>query len=60
MRIATFNVNGINARLAALTLWLEESEPRVAGPRFGPRIERCFDQGWVDAVRALHPDERGD
>ena len=30
MRIATFNVNGVNARLAALLRWLEESEPDVA------------------------------
>ena len=30
MRIATFNVNGVNARLAALLRWLEESKPDVA------------------------------
>jgi exodeoxyribonuclease-3 len=30
VRIATFNVNGVNARLAALLRWLEESEPDVA------------------------------
>jgi exodeoxyribonuclease-3 len=30
VRIATFNVNGVNARLAALERWLEEYEPDVA------------------------------
>jgi exodeoxyribonuclease-3 len=30
VRIATFNVNGINARLAALLMWLEASRPDVA------------------------------
>jgi exodeoxyribonuclease-3 len=30
VKIATFNVNGINARLAALMRWLEESKPDVA------------------------------
>ena len=30
MRIATFNVNGVNARLTALLRWLEESKPDVA------------------------------
>lgn len=30
MRIATFNVNGVNARLEALLQWLEETQPDVA------------------------------
>jgi exodeoxyribonuclease III len=30
MRIATFNVNGINARLPRLIEWLEEAKPDVA------------------------------
>jgi exodeoxyribonuclease-3 len=30
MRIATFNVNGINSRLPALLQWLEETQPDVA------------------------------
>jgi exodeoxyribonuclease-3 len=29
MRIATFNVNGVNGRLSALLAWLEESQPDV-------------------------------
>ena len=30
MRIATFNVNSIKARLAAVTSWLEETQPDIA------------------------------
>ncbi|WP_116083874.1 exodeoxyribonuclease III [Tropicimonas sp. IMCC34011] len=30
MRIATFNINGIKARIGALTDWLDEAEPDVA------------------------------
>ena len=29
MKIATFNVNGINGRLSVLLLWLAETEPDV-------------------------------
>jgi exonuclease III len=31
MRLATFNINGINGRLANLLRWLEVSSPDVAG-----------------------------
>jgi exodeoxyribonuclease-3 len=30
MKIATFNINGVKARIAALTAWLKEAEPDVA------------------------------
>ena len=30
MKIATFNINGVKARIGALTRWLEESKPDVA------------------------------
>ena len=30
MKIATFNINGIKARIAALPAWLEEAQPDVA------------------------------
>ena len=30
MRIATFNVNGVNGRLPRLLEWLEETQPDVA------------------------------
>ncbi|HVU31332.1 MAG TPA: endonuclease/exonuclease/phosphatase family protein, partial [Sphingomicrobium sp.] len=31
MRIATYNINGINSRLHVLTRWLEEYQPDIAG-----------------------------
>ena len=30
MKIATFNINGIKARIEALTVWLQETQPDVA------------------------------
>jgi hypothetical protein len=33
MRIATYNVNGINGRLANLLMWLEEATRGHAGHR---------------------------
>ena len=30
MKIATFNINGIKARIAALPEWLDEAQPDVA------------------------------
>ena len=30
MKIATFNINGVKARIGALTEWLETSAPDVA------------------------------
>ena len=30
MRIATFNINGVNTRLANLLAWLEDARPDVA------------------------------
>jgi exodeoxyribonuclease-3 len=30
MRIATFNVNGINGRLPSLLTWLDETPPDIA------------------------------
>ena len=30
MKIATFNINGVKARIGALTDWLDEAQPDVA------------------------------
>ena len=46
MRIATYNVNGVNARLPVLLRWLAET--RAA-------YRRLLAQGWTDALRHLHP-----
>ena len=59
MRIATYNVNGINGRLSVLTRWLEEEQPDVAclqelrapHEKFPLReIEALGDQWWPLAM----------
>ena len=49
MRIATFNVNGINARLAALLRWLEEFQPDIACLQ---ELKAPAERFPADAVRA--------
>jgi exodeoxyribonuclease-3 len=49
VRIATFNVNGINARLAALLRWLEESHPDIACIQ---ELKAPAERFPADAVRA--------
>ena len=44
MRIATYNVNGINGRLPVLLKWLGETSPDV----FCPRI----DEDWQGSIPA--------
>jgi len=36
VRIATYNVNGVNGRLPVLLRWLEEARPDVASPLLMP------------------------
>jgi exonuclease III len=48
VRIATFNINNVNARLANLTHWLTVAQPDV--------YRRLLDQGWTDALRTLQPE----
>jgi exodeoxyribonuclease III len=50
VRIATFNVNGINARLAALVRWLEECSPDVACLQ---ELKMPSERFPVDALRAV-------
>ena len=42
MKIATFNINGITARLEALKLWLEEAQPDVACLQETKKIDADF------------------
>jgi exonuclease III len=49
MKLATFNVNGIRARLPRLLEWLAREQPDVACLQ----ELKCAD----DALRALHPTE---
>src|SRR5947208_686583 len=70
LRIASYNINGINSRLHVLTRWLEEFAPDVVGlqelkctdeafPREArEKYRELVGQGWTDAIRKLYPDER--
>jgi exodeoxyribonuclease-3 len=49
VRIATFNVNGITARLAALLRWLEESHPDIACLQ---ELKAPAERFPADAIRA--------
>ena len=52
MKIATFNINGIKARLEALTDWLAEAQPDVACLQEIKSVDEGFprevfeDMGW--------------
>ena len=50
MKVATFNINGINTRLPVLTRWLEEFRPDVVGLQ----ELKCTDEAFpADAIEAL-------
>jgi len=49
VKIATFNVNGLNARRAALERWLDEFKPDVACLR---ELKAPPDRFPADALRA--------
>jgi exodeoxyribonuclease-3 len=50
LRIATYNINGINSRLQVLTRWLEEFRPEVVGLQ----ELKCTDEAFpVEAIEAL-------
>ena len=49
MRIATWNVNSVNARLENLLAWLEEAEPDVACLQ----EIKCVDEKFPASLRAL-------
>ena len=50
LRIATYNINGINGRLGILTRWLEEFEPDVVGLQ----ELKCTDEAFpADAIEDL-------
>lgn len=61
MRIATFNINGINSRLDCLTAWLTEAGPdivclqelKAAQERFpeGPLSELGYESVWLGEAR---------
>ena len=53
MRIATFNINGIKARIGALTDWLQEAQPDVALLQEIKSVDKAFprehfeDMGYI-------------
>jgi len=50
LRIASYNINGINSRLHVLTRWLEESGPDIVGLQ----ELKCTDEAFpADAIAAL-------
>ena len=50
LRIASYNINGINSRLAVLVRWLEEFEPDIVGLQ----ELKCTDETFpADAIEAL-------
>jgi exodeoxyribonuclease-3 len=49
MKIATFNVNGVNGRLPRLLEWLEESRPDVACLQELKTADASFP---IEAIRA--------
>ncbi|MBV9528129.1 exodeoxyribonuclease III [Sphingomonas sp.] len=50
MRLASYNINGVNSRLHVLTRWLEEFQPDVVGLQ----ELKCTDEAFpIEAIRAL-------
>jgi exodeoxyribonuclease III len=50
LRIASYNINGMNTRLAVLTRWLEQFEPDIVGLQ----ELKCTDEAFpADAIEAL-------
>jgi exodeoxyribonuclease-3 len=50
MKIATYNVNGINARLPVLLRWLGESQPDVACLQELKAVEEKFPEAAIKEV----------
>jgi len=50
MKIATFNINNVNKRLANLLEWLEESEPDVVCLQELKAAQNAFPEGEINAV----------
>ena len=48
LRIASYNINGINSRLHVLTRWLEESVPDIVGLQ----ELKCTDEAFPQIGRA--------
>ena len=50
LRIASYNINGINSRLHVLTRWLQEFEPDVVGLQELKCTNEAFPRGAIEAL----------
>jgi len=50
MRIATFNINGVRARIEALTAWLKEADPDVVCLQEIKTVDEGFPTGEIEAL----------
>ena len=50
LRIASYNINGINSRLGILTRWLEEFQPDVVGLQELKCTDEAFPHGAIEAL----------
>jgi exodeoxyribonuclease-3 len=50
LRIATYNINGINSRLRVLSRWLEEFQPDIVGLQELKCTDEAFPQAAVEAL----------
>ena len=53
MKIATFNINGIKARIGALTDWLDEAQPDVALLQEIKSVDEAFPREPFTRIWAL-------
>ena len=52
LRIASYNINGINSRLNVLTRWLEEFQPDIVGLQELKCTDDAFPQAAIEALPA--------
>jgi exodeoxyribonuclease-3 len=50
LRVATYNINGINSRLHVLTRWLEESQPDIVGLQELKCVDEAFPAKDLEAL----------
>jgi exodeoxyribonuclease III len=50
LRIASYNINGINSRLDVLTRWLEEFHPDIVGLQELKCTDEAFPIGAIEAL----------
>src|SRR3954470_6040266 len=50
LRIASYNINGINSRLHVLSRWLEEFEPDIVGLQELKSTDEAFPREAIEAL----------